>query len=571
MPSAHAGVSVRSMTLEQKVGQMFMLAFAGSTAKDAAALLRDHYVGACYLSNDNFVDPTQAAALAAELQALASAGSGIPALLATDQEGAWAVLTPHSCPGPGNMGLGATWSVEDTREMYSVFGQELRAAGLNADLAPAADVNSNPLNSIIGMRSFGEDAEAVARHVRAGVAGLHAAGVIAAAKHFPGHGDTTIDTHRGLARVNCDYDVLARRELVPFRAAIDAGVDIVMTSHILFPALDPDHPATLSPAILRDLLRGTMGFEGVILTDSFNMKSIRRVYDPLDAVVQTVQAGADMVLLAEERYGDESGDYVERQVQLVAGLVAAVNNGRLPVSRVDDAVGRILALKARYRLAEQPAADARTAHNTVGSPAHREIERRVAEDAVVLVQNRGGIVPLNGARAQRIVVLSATDPEGYRRMAAGRGIGPNVVERPSDVASMEIRRRHPDTVSLSVGDGEWETQAGRLAGASAIVVVTEKFPLAGFDFPDESQHRLIRWLLSKRSAPVIVLACRDPYELAQFRDVDAYVCAVGYRPACVRAAVGVLLGDIAPRGRLPVSIPGLYAVGDGVSTSTRSP
>src|SRR3989442_471145 len=566
MPSRRATASVDRLTLEQKVGQMFMLAFAGSTAASAATLLRDHHVGACYLSNDNLVDPAQSATLMADLQGLARAGSGVPALLAADQEGAWAVLTPHSCPGPGNMGLGATGAVDDTREMYTVFGEELRAAGLNADLAPAADVNSNPLNSIIGMRSFGEDPEAVARHVRAGVAGLHAAGVIAAAKHFPGHGDTTVDTHRGLARVDRDYQALVRRELVPFRAAIDAGVDIVMTSHILFPALDPDHPATLSPAILRDLLRGTMGFGGVVLTDSFNMGAVRGVYDQLDAVVQTVQAGADMVLLVEERYGDESGDYVERQVQLVAGLVAAVNNGRLPVSRVDDAVGRILALKARYRLAEQPAADARTAHNTVGSPAHREIERRVAEDAVILVQNRGGIVPLNGARAQRIVVLSATDPEGYRRMAAGRGIGPNVVERPSDVASMEIRRRHPDTVSLSVGDGEWETQAGRLAGASAIVVVTEKFPLAGFDFPDESQHRLIRWLLSKRSAPIIVLACRDPYELAQFPDVDAYVCAVGYRPACVRAAVGVLFGEIAPRGRLPVSIPGLYAVGHGINT-----
>src|SRR3989441_8153059 len=217
------------LTLEQKVGQMFMLAFAGSTAKHAAALLRDHHVGACYLSNGNFIDPAQAAALASELQALARAGSGIPALLAADQEGAWAVLTPHSCPGPGNMGLGATWSVEDTREMYTVFGQELRDAGLNADLAPAADVNSTPLNSIIGMRSFGEDPEAVARHVPAGVAGLHAAGVIAAGKHFPGHGDTTNDIHRGLARVDCEYYVLARRELVAFRAAIGAGVDIVST------------------------------------------------------------------------------------------------------------------------------------------------------------------------------------------------------------------------------------------------------------------------------------------------------------------------------------------------------
>src|SRR5207249_2091554 len=195
------------------------------------------------------------------------------------------------------------------------------------------------------------------------------------------------------------------------------------------------HPATLSPVILGDLLRGTMGFEGVILTDSFNMQAIRRAYDPLDAVVQTVQAGADMVLLAEERYGDESGDYVERQVRLVAGLVRAVRQGRLPASRVDDAVARILALKARYGLAD----------------------------------------------------------------------------RPAEVAFAEIRRRRPDALSLSLRDGEWEAQAGRLAGASAFVVVTEKFPLAGFDFPDATQHRLIQWLVSTQTSPVIVLACRDPY------------------------------------------------------------
>src|SRR5436853_4689657 len=183
MPLRRATASVDRLTLEQKVGQMFMLAFAGSTAAGAATILRDHHVGACYLCNDNLVDPAQSAKLMAELQGLARAGSGVPALLAADQEGAWAVLTRHSCPGPGNMGLGATGAVDDTREMYTVLGEELRAAGLNDDLAPADDVNSNLLNSIIGMRSFGEDPEAVARHVRAAVAGLHDAGIIAAAKH----------------------------------------------------------------------------------------------------------------------------------------------------------------------------------------------------------------------------------------------------------------------------------------------------------------------------------------------------------------------------------------------------
>src|SRR3989475_7233666 len=207
MPSSRAVASVGSLTLEQKVGQMFMLAFAGSTAKHAAALLRDHHVGACYLSNDNFVDPAHAAALASELQALARAGSGVPALLAADQEGAWAVLTPHSCPGPGNMGLGATGVVDDTREMYTVFGEELRAAGLNADLAPAADVNSNPLNSIIGMRSFGEDPEAVARHVRAGGGGVHAGGGNGAAEKFPRDGGTPVGSPRRPAGAECGVRV----------------------------------------------------------------------------------------------------------------------------------------------------------------------------------------------------------------------------------------------------------------------------------------------------------------------------------------------------------------------------
>jgi len=553
--------AVTGMTLEQKVGQMFMLAFAGSSMEDVATLIRRLHLGACYLSDDNLVDPGQAAVLTGELQALALATSGVPLLLAVDQEGAWAVLTPHSCPGPGNMGLGATGSPDDTRAMYAVFGQELHAVGLNTDLAPVADVNSNPRNPIIGMRSFGEDPELVASHVRAAIAGLHEAGVVATAKHFPGHGDTAADSHRGLPRVDAERPVLEQRELVPFRAAIDVGVDLIMTAHVLFPAIDPQHPATLSPQILQDLLRDAMGFQGVILTDSFNMGAMRRVYEPLHAAVQAVRAGADMVLLAEERYGDESGSYLARQVRLVEGLAAAVREGQIPLARIDDAVARILALKSRVVLAGWPRADPGTAAQIVGSAAHRAVEGRAAEAAVVLVQNRGGIVPLDAARAGRLVVVSATDPEGYRRMAAGRGIGPNVVELPAEVAFAEIKRRRPNAVTLSLHVDNGEAHASMLGHASCIVVVTEQFPLAGFDFPEETQHRLIRWLLARRFAPVVVLACRTPYELAHFPEVDAYVCAMGYRQASVAAAVQVLFGELRPRGRLPVSVPGLYAVG----------
>jgi beta-N-acetylhexosaminidase len=197
----------------------------------------------------------------------------------------------------------------------------------------------------------------------------------------------------------------------------------------------------------------------------------------------------------------------------------------------------------------------------VGSQAHREVERRAAQAAVVLVQNRDEAVPLRLEPDDRILVLSATDPEGFARMAAGRGIGPNVVERSSQVAFQEIKRRHANTDELTVHPEHLEAALPPMEKAAAIVVVTEKYPLAGLDFPDESQHRLIQMLTRERRAPVIVLACRDPYELARIPEVDAYVCAVGYRPACVAAGVGVVFGETRAQGRLPVAVPGLYPVG----------
>jgi beta-N-acetylhexosaminidase len=238
-----------------------------------------------------------------------------------------------------------------------------------------------------------------------------------------------------------------------------------------------------------------------------------------------------------------------------------VRKGQVDAARIDEAVSRIVTLKQRFDLGSRAAPDPDDAARVLGSPAHREVERRAAEAAVVLVQNRDGLVPLRLEPDDRILVLSATDPEGFARMAGGRGIGPNVVERPSEVAFEEIKRRHAKTAELTVHSERLEAALPQIEKAAAIVVVTEKYPLAGFDFPDESQHRLIQMLTRQHRAPVIVLACRDPYELAQFPDVDAYVCAVGYRPACVTAGVGVLFGEIRPQGRLPVSVPGLYPVG----------
>jgi beta-N-acetylhexosaminidase len=352
---------------------------------------------------------------------------------------------------------------------------------------------------------------------------------------------------------------------------VAAGVDIVMTSHIFFPALDPTQPATLSRAILTGLLRDAMKFPGVVLTDSFNMGSIRRSYESVDAAVQAVRAGADMIMLAEERYGDARGAYLDDQRQLVRGVAAAARRGDIEPSRIDEAVSRILALKQKYVYPKRQARPEDDAVRVVGSRAHRDVEQRAAEAAIVVVQDRRRLIPLRLKPEDKLVVASATDPEGYRRMAAGRGIGPNVVERPAQVALREITRRHARTVASTAPPADLEAVLSEAAGAAAVVFVTEKYPLAGFDFPDESQHRLIARLVGARGPAVIILGCRDPYELTAMPEVDVYVSAMGYRAASVAAAVRVLFGEISPRGTLPVSIPGLFPAGSSGAAERGQP
>src|SRR5690348_10827060 len=222
------------MTLEEKVGQMFMLAFAGRQLEQARTLLQEHGVGGCYISQDNAATPEEAVALSTALQSFARATRHrIPLLLGVDQEGAWGVLVPASTTGPGNMALGAAGSPALVEQMYRVIGTELAAVGYNTLLAPCCDVNANPRNPIIGTRSFGEQPAQVAQLAAAAVRGAHAGGVLATAKHYPGHGDTATDSHRGLPRVDRSRTELAQSDLLPFRAAVAAGVDIVMTAHLL--------------------------------------------------------------------------------------------------------------------------------------------------------------------------------------------------------------------------------------------------------------------------------------------------------------------------------------------------
>ena len=304
------------MTLEEKVGQLFLLAFEAANIDAAELLFERYFVGGSYLSNDNLPDPATAAAMTARIQGFAARTRlALPVFLGADQEGAWQVMYPDSCPGPGNMALGASGDPEQARAMYRVIGEEVRAVGLHATFGPCADCNTNPANAIIGTRSFGERPELVAAMTAAAVEGALEGGAIPTLKHYPGHGDTTLDSHRGLPTVDRSRDELLAVDLLPFARGVAAGAPLVMTAHIRFPALDPDRPATLSPVILDEILRGELGFDGAVISDSMNMHSMRTVYDPVDAATQAINAGVDILMLAEEHY-DHDAAYLGRDAEL---------------------------------------------------------------------------------------------------------------------------------------------------------------------------------------------------------------------------------------------------------------
>jgi beta-N-acetylhexosaminidase len=542
------------MTLEQKVGQMFLLAFAGPDPARAEEMIRGHFIGGCYISNDNAPTPAAASALSAALQGYAlSSGPRVPLLLGADQEGAWSVMMPASTTGPGNLGLGAARDPRMTAAMYRVIAEELRAVGFNTLFAPCVDVNSNPRNSIIGMRSFGEDPRQVARHGVAAVRGARDGGIITTAKHFPGHGDTAIDSHRNIPRVDRSRADVERIDLLPFRAAVRAGVDIVMTSHILFPAFDGENPATLSRSILGGLLREEMGFQGLILSDSMNMGAIRRNYAPADSSVRAVRAGVDMLMLAEEHYDHDTSVYEKNQLACVNGVRDAVKDGTIAEALIDAAVARILALKLSQGLADRAPGGFGPAG--VGTPAHREVERAAAEKLVAVVRSAPGAWPVAGA--SRLALVQTAPAEEYGILTATRGIGPNQAEPAFEAFLAALREARPDLRVLTRDQAAHPDGIDALAKeCDAVIALTEDYPLPGVDFDTARQRELVTRLASVLGKKLIVVALRTPYELPEYPGVATYVCTCSSRPCAARAAARAACGIIRARGRLPVSAGG---------------
>jgi beta-N-acetylhexosaminidase len=416
------------------------------------------------------------------------------------------------------------------------------SAGYNAILGPCADVNSDPSSPIIGTRSFGEFPERVSDCVKAGVMGAKKAKSISCLKHFPGHGATSGDTHREIPVVDEPLSELFKRDLAPFSAGIKAGCPMVMTSHIRYPQIDPDHPATLSKTILIDVLRKMLGFKGVILSDSMNMGAIRKQYDAAESTLLALQAGVDVIMLAEEHYDHNTGGYLEKQIQSIELVRKAIDSGILSQKDVDEKLLRILSMKYNQMQIRRD--------RLSGSEykAYAALEHEIAGDAICLVQKNCWPLPETGP----ILCVNATPRTSYANMVNSRGIGPNQAKPAYDT----LKEKLPQDGTIQFFDYEERDEAAAaMKKAAAILLVTEDYPLPGEDFEKSAQQAYVKKIAKQYPKKVILVGLRSSYELNDYPENVTYICANSSRTCSAAAMADLLLsrGKTKIQGVLPVS------------------
>ncbi|MGD3107153.1 glycoside hydrolase family 3 protein [Streptomyces sp. YGL11-2] len=560
--------TVSRMTPEEKVGQLFVMRVYGDSATDpdpadaaanreeigvanAAELIATYRVGGIIYFNwaHNIRDPHQVADLSNGIQEAAAAlRVPVPVLISTDQEhGAVARIGAPATLFPGAMALGASGSREDARAAGRIAGRELCAMGIRQDYAPDADVNVNPANPVIGVRSFGADPRAVSRMVAAQVRGYQGAGVAACAKHFPGHGDTDTDSHVGLPYIHHSAQEWERLDAPPFRAAIAAGIDTIMTAHIVVPAFDPSgDPATLSRPILTGILRERLGYDGVVVTDSLGMEGVREKYGDARVPVLALRAGADQLLNPPDL------------PLAYRAVLRALEGGELSERELDAKVLRILLLKERRGLFADPYTTHRAVDRVVGTRGHLAAADRIADRTTTLLRNDGGVLPLSPRREGRVLVVGAD-------AAAPSGTG----GPPTRVLARALTGLGFTATALPTGMAPTRAQIDRaraaLAERDAVVVAT-------YDVTASSPQRDLVAALLATGKPVVQLAVRNPYDIAQLGGVRAGLASYSWTDVELRAAARVIAGRRDPVGRLPVAIMRadaprtvLYGIGHGLN------
>jgi beta-N-acetylhexosaminidase len=525
--AAQVDLLLARMPAAHKAGQALMIGFEGpSPTAELRDMIERYHVGGVILFARNVASPSQVAQLTSDLQALARESGHPPLLIAIDQEGGRvARLTEQTgfVEFPSAMAVGATGDVQNATLIARALAAELRAVGINVDFAPVLDVNNNPANPVIGTRSFGSDPRRVAAFGVAFIEALQAERVLAFGKHFPGHGDIAIDPHFALPTIPHDLGHLEAVEFVPFRSAIAAQVAGIMSAHAIFPAIDPTpgRPATLSPAVLTGLLRDTFGYNGLLATDSLEMGALAEAgYSPPQAALAAFKAGANLLLF-------NTGHDDHRQA---FELILHWSQSDPAASRLlDDAARRIVLAKASLGLFESIAP---APLSLDGTAERRALARGIAAQSITLLRDQAGVLPLS------------SNPAPYVLMPGISGVG-----------------QLPGATVVPIQDRPTEHDL-----RSAIELAEQKRPIVvGITnlAANPEQARLANALLQS-GAPVVLVALRDPYDLLAFPNAPTMVATYGAPAPTLAALADLLSGKVRPQGRLPVELPGLFALGDGI-------
>ena len=543
--------TLATLSLRERIGQMVMVwvlgdytSYGDSTFAEVRRWIERDHIGGVSMSLGT---PIEVAAKINNMQRL----SRVPLLTSADLEPGLGRLeggtfthylldAGSATVFPSAMAIAATGREEDAYDVAKITAQEARAVGIQINFSPVVDVNNNPSNPVINTRSFGEDPQRVARLSAEFVRGTQDGGAISTAKHFPGHGDTDVDSHVGLPIVGATWTRLDTLELVPFRAAINAGAGMVMTAHIALPAVEGDSttPATLAPKIITGVLRDSLRFTGVAITDAMTMEGVGKGYGVEESSVLAVKAGADIILKPSD------------PTKAIDAVLGAVERNEIPRARIDSAARRVLELKARTGVAFEKVMDLDALREVVGSPEHRATAGSIATRAITLLRDKDSLLPVAGRRVAIVQYMPETE------LRAGK------------IFAGDIRLAIPGAQVLKISPGMSSTDLDSITrlvkGADRVIVAAYVRRIEGAGRPAVPPH-IAKWIDDlARKDKVVAVVLGNPYLIRQFPNVSTYLVTYGVGDALERAAAAAVLGRAPITGTPPVSLPGFFKRGDGI-------
>ncbi|MBQ6438890.1 MAG: hypothetical protein IJJ06_01965 [Mogibacterium sp.] len=580
---------IEGMTTEQKLAQMMVVAFRSDSHNTKTAteispayeeLLKKYGFGGIIMFGGNIEDAEQTVKMIRDCQTAAMASEqGVPLLVCADQEGGLVNRVSFGVTGSGSMALAATGDTKLAEECADMLGQEIAALGFNMNFAPVSDVNNNPNNPVIGIRAFSDDPETVAKYVPAFLNGLSKNKISSALKHFPGHGNVGEDSHTGLPSSELTIDELKECELVPFQAGIDAGADMIMTAHIQYPNIEKETyksrkdgktvnlPATLSHAIINGLLRETMGYDGIVITDAMDMDAIAEHFNPIDAAVMSINAGVDILLCPVDLYQDDETDTFPKMEKYMKRLVKKVESGDIKEEELDDSVARILKLKYEKGIMKDTLADSEEdqldrVKEVVGSEKHLTRDWEITQKSMTLLKNSTGMLPLDGNSGKHTVILATNE---YRMPTVEYAL-----ERLEKEGLLDA-----STVTTINYDGMQFNDDGlqkALKDADQLIILSQSADR------NDLVDRAIWRVHQNEGGKALLLSLNLPYDAATYKDADAILCAYhpygsahdadGNGPFNMNLAVALctVYGQSVPQGKLPVNVPKVDIAEDGTAT-----